>query len=212
MYDITNGKYFLADILPSVLNGTVEPTDYQTIHWENGIRKVTTVVKGNSQYIDAEDRFIKAEDGAKLAKIICYLDTATAEMIKYNSVQAFTANALETADNTFYQDLRESWRRLEGIEDGKMLQPKEAKANISDGKITVKITPQDRKARDLDLNQDSQTYDPFLYEVKLSGSGKTVVQKIYSEEEAFALPAGMSGDVQLQVRAVSMFEDVEPSD
>ena len=212
MYDITNGKYFLADILPSVLNGTVEHTDYQTIYWENGKPKVTTVIKGNSQYIDPEDWFIKADDGAKLAKIICYLDTATAEMIKYNSVEAFTANALETADNTFYQDLRESWRRLEGIEAGKILQPKEAKANISDGKITVKITPQDRKARDLDLNQDSQTYDPFLYEVKLSGSGKTVVQKIYSEEESFALPAGMSGDVKLQIRAVSMFEDVDPSD
>ena len=139
------------------------------------------MIKGNSQYIDPEDWFIKADDGAKLAKIICYLDTATAEMIKYNSVEAFTANALEIADNTFYHDLRESWRRLEGIEDGKMLQPKEAKANISDGKITVKITPQDRKARDLDLNRDSHTYDPFLYEVKLSGSGKTVVQKIYSE-------------------------------
>lgn len=39
-----------------------------------------------------------------------------------------------------------------------------------------------------------------------------MVQEIYSEEESFALPAGMSGDVKLQVRAVSMFDDVESSD
>ena len=125
---------FFADILPSVLNDTAEHTRVSDHLLGKRYTEGYYVVKGNSQYIDAQDRFIKAEDGAKLAKIICYLDTATAEITKYNSVEAFTANALEIEDNAFYQDLRESWRRLEGIEDGKMLQPKEAKANISDGR------------------------------------------------------------------------------
>ena len=190
MYDNTCNQYFLAELLSTG----------------------STVVQGKSQYIDPADFYIKDANGNKYAKIIRYFDMNDAEMAKYNSSDKLVSYGTTIADNTLFEELRESWRRLEGIEDGKMLQPKDAKANISDGKITVRITPQDRKAQDLDLNQDSQTYDPFLYEVRISGSGKTVVQKIYSEEESFALPAGMSGDVRLQVRAVSMFDDVEPSE
>ena len=78
MYDITNGKYFLADILPSVLNGTADHTDYQTTHLENGIPKVTTVVKETASISMRKIVLSKQRMGRNLQKIICYLDTATA--------------------------------------------------------------------------------------------------------------------------------------
>ncbi len=208
MYDITKGQYFLAVINPK-FTGRVTNGDYQR---QDG-NDVVTVVKGKNHYIDTDDNFIKASDGAKLAKVITYLDMSPTEVDKYLSISGFNANGIQVPDNGVFQATRESWRHLEGIdENNQMLQPDKVQATIADGKITMQITPQERSDKDLDLNEDSQLYDPFMYEVEITGNGKTVVQKIYSENETFTLPSGMSGKVSLRVRAVSMFEDVKPSE
>lgn len=209
MYDITKNQYFLAEITPAVSGGTVTNGEYQ----RQDPGKVTTLIKGNSQYIDTTDYFIKARDGAKLAKVIGYLDIDAAEIQKYLGVDAFNNNAIQNPDNAWFNAVRTTWRRQEGIdENNQILAPAAVQAQIADGKITVQITPQERSEKDMDLNQENQLYDPFLYEVEITGNGKTVVQKIYSENETFTLPSGMSGEVSLRVRAVSMYEEVSPSE
>ena len=113
--------------------------------------------------------------------------------------------------NELYYQSRESYRRLEGIEtDASGTQtlkaPIAANATVSDGRITVKVTP------DTLRSGESQNCDPFAYVVTVTGSDGTSVERtIYTEEGSFAIPEGISGEVQISVRAKSMFKDVRDS-
>ena len=115
--------------------------------------------------------------------------------------------------NEIYYLTRESYRRLEGIEQDqtsgteKLKAPVAANAEVSDGKINVSVTP------DSLYPGESQKCDPFSYVIIIKGeNGQTAEHTIYSEEGSFAIPENMSGTLAVSVRAKSMFEDVQDSD
>ena len=153
-------------------------------------------------------------------KILGYTDTQY-KHVAFNSHDEVYWNGTENpilggpqgnaSVNELYYQSRESYRRLEGIEtDASGVQtlkvPIAANATVSDGMITVNVTPDTLRPG------ETQNCDPFAYVVTVTGSDGTSAERtIYTEEGSFAIPEGISGDVQVSVRARSMFEDVQDS-
>ena len=81
------------------------------------------------------------------------------------------------------------------------------------GKITVKVVPQtmDHARNGSELYDSTTACDPFMYEVRVANGTNEKIYKIYSENESFSISKEITGKVKISVRAVSMFDDVEPS-
>lgn len=165
-------------------------------------------IDGKDCYIDPKDGGIyNSNTNEKIAKILFELPAGAAKYTK--------TNELVTSGDLFYTYVREGWRTLEGaVDDGKggkkLTAPKEVKAEIVNGKIAVEITP--------DTNPDSwaeagSKCDPFKYEVAIYVGGNLVgTEYLYTETGSVPIPASSGGAVSVQVRAVSMYKDVDPSD
>ena len=158
---------------------------------------VDTTINGADCYID-ENGVIESRTNEKLGEVLFYTDSTP-----YGNTDFSTVYTDQT--NLVYQKARNGWRRLEGIQNGKLLMPETASASISDGKMTIKITPQT-------LPGSTALCDPFMYEIEISQGSTTKTYKLYMEEGSFTLPGGFSDQASIQVRAVSMYEDVDPSD
>lgn len=118
----------------------------------------------------------------------------------------------EKQNSSLVADQRISYKRLEGIvsKDGKeqILAPVSATATVTDGQITMNVT-----AQDLNGSIPQTKCDPFAYVVSIKDEhGVTAEHIMYSESESFDTPEGMSGKLQIKVRAKSMFDEVEESE
>ena len=90
---------------------------------------------------------------------------------------------------------RNSYKRLEGVIDNKILKPYSAEAQVSNGKVTLHITPQS-----LPGSYDNERSDPFAYEVEVTdlAANRKVVRTVYTEEGSFNIPSGMSNNLQIR--------------
>lgn len=144
-------------------------------------------------YIDRN--IIRDRTGNQLGKILYYIDSTKPANIN---------NAVTDPTDLLFVDARETWRTVEGIiESGtteKMETPVSASAGIKDGKVTVSNITMPNKD------------DPFAYEVKVVSGGKEYVHKLYTENGSYNLPSDFGGNPTVYIRAVSMYEDIEPSD
>ena len=152
-----------------------------------------TTVNGSNCYIDRN--IIRDRTGNQLGKILYYIDSTKPANIN---------NAVTDPTDLLFVDARETWRTVEGIiESGtteKMETPVSASAGIKDGKVTVSNITMPNKD------------DPFAYEVKVVSGGKEYVHKLYTENGSYNLPSDFGGNPTVYIRAVSMYEDIEPSD
>lgn len=154
-------------------------------------------------YIDRRDGGIKDNYDQVVGQVLFYTENE-----RYGNHDNMYYIVVEVQDNEVMQNSRESYRRLEGINDQQqMLNPKSVEAEISGGKIHVKITPQEF-ASPLGM----QVSDPFKYEVIITDGVSEQVKTLYDEEGSFDIPSGMSGTLNIYVRSVSMFADVSASD
>ena len=188
MYDLTAGKYFVANINARTTAGM-------------------TRVDGQNQYIDS-DGYIKKADGTKTGEVLYYVDEKA-----YDNTRLYEY-ALKDASNPLFVNARTSWKRLEGIVENEagreqILKPANAEATIADGKITMNIVPD---VLHRNLTDTTEKCDPFAYEIKISDGINNVIHKIYTENGSFDIPSGLDKISSIQVRAISMYEDVEPSD
>lgn len=163
-------------------------------------------IRGAGCYIDPEDGGIyNSNTNEKIAKILFELPAGS-----YTNT-----NSLVTSGSQFYTYVREGWRTLEGAVDNgnsgkKLTAPKEVQAEIINGRIQLEITP--------DINPDKwaeagSKCDPFKYEVAIYVGGSLVgTEYLYTETGSVPIPASSGGAVSVEVRAVSMYEDVVPSD
>lgn len=163
-------------------------------------------ITGKGCYIDPEDGGIyNSYTNEKIAKILFELPAGS-----YTNT-----NSLVTSGSQFYTYVREGWRTLEGAVDNgnggkKLTAPKEVQAEIINGRIQLEITP--------DINPDKwaeagSKCDPFKYEVAIYVGGNLVgTEYLYTETGSVPIPASSGGAVSVEVRAVSMYEDVAPSD
>lgn len=187
MYDLTKKKYFLADI-----------------------KKNGTTINGNSCYINDKGQIVD-RTGTVKGYVLFYIEDQT-----YNNESLVSSAATDVKDTLFLR-CREAYRRLEGAvtaADGtqKLLAPKKVTAGVADGKITITITPELLPYAD-GTYDDRETGDPFMYIATITdNTGRKVEQKLYSEEESFTVPSGLTGELTISVRAVSMYDDVQDSD
>lgn len=193
MYDFTKGQYFVAAINERLADWTM------------------TRVWGNSQYIN-EDGYIVDANGTKMATILYYIDHNTTA---YNNNRLYSEGVVDP-DNTLFISAKNAWRRLEGInkDTNQILGPQYAEAKVKDGKVTVQITPQKLSQSWKGSLVDNETLcDPFMYQIKVTDGTTEKIHKIYSEEDSFNIPKEMENkNVTISVRAVSMYEDVLPSE
>ena len=185
MYDIDKKKYFVADI---TIGDSVSGT--------------------NGDYIDENNNIIQKSTGRKLGKILYYLED-TRYMYK-DLENKSTVNV----DDTVFVNARTSYRRLEGIKDNKLVAPKNVTASVEQGKIKVEITPWTLQEAGVDPSS-TDPCDPFAYMVRLEDSeGHSYTHSLYTEDGSFELPVdtGLTGELKVFVRAVSMFDDVKDSD
>ncbi len=128
----------------------------------------------------------------------------------------YTATAqLTDSASTFYTYVREGWRVQEGAvtdtdSTKKLAAPESVTAEIADGKINLNITPADNPNP---WAEEESKCDPFKYQVDIY-LGRTPVstEYLYTESGSVPLPEGPGGDIRVEVRAVSMYKDVNPSD
>ena len=185
MYDIDKKKYFVADI---------------TIGYS---------VSGTSgDYIDENNNIIQKSTGRKLGKILYYLEDT-----RYTYKELENKSTVNV-DDTVFVNARTSYRRLEGIKDNKLVAPKNVTASVEQGKIKVEITPWTLQEAGVDPFS-TDPCDPFAYMVRLEDSeGHSYTHSLYTEDGSFELPVdtGLTGELKVFVRAVSMFDDVKDSD
>lgn len=121
-----------------------------------------------------------------------------------------TANLTNPA-SIFYTYVRESWRVQEGVmrNTKKLTAPKSVTAEIFDGKINLEITPADNPDP---WAEKGSKCDPFKYQIDIY-LGRTLAstEYLYTESGSVSLPEGPGGDIRVEVRAVSMYKDVESS-
>lgn len=79
---------------------------------------------------------------------------------------------------------------------------------MANGKVHLVITPPKR------MDHTEEDCDPFRYEVQVLENGKPIIEHtyLYDENGSVLLPSGKNENLTVQVRAVSMFEDVAPSE
>lgn len=194
MYDLTKNQYFVADIIAHVGDKTVD---------------------GANCYIASNGDIINKNDNQKRGSVLFYIENTT-----YNA--AWVRNTLIVQpDNSFMQDAAQSWRRLEGIVAKEnpsgsekpyiITAPASATAEIKDGKINMTIAPANMPANAEGISKPSKC-DPYEYIVKVSDStGNSEECKLYTETGSFNIPTGLAGDLTVEVQAVSMYDDVSPS-
>lgn len=182
--------------------------DGQTRFFIAGIEPKETV---NDQYAYITDNgYILSKDkDALVGQVLFYLD----ESYNANGGYYKVWDKMLAKGSNYSQLARESYRRIEGIEKSeetgksKILSPSSVDAEVKNGKITVNVTP-----RDLPGSLKNEKCDPFKYNVEVSDGNATETFTIYNEEGSFNIPSDMSGMLNIKVQAVSMFDDVEPSD
>lgn len=185
MYDINKKKYFVADI---TIGASVSGT--------------------NGDYIDENNNIIQKSTGRKLGKILYYLEDTP---YGYKDLEN---KSTVNVDDTVFVNARTSYRRLEGIKDNKLVAPKNVTASVEQGKMKVEITPWTLQEAGVD-SSSTDPCDPFAYLVRLEDSeGHSYTHTLYTEAGSFELPAdtGLTGELKVYVRAVSMFDDVKDSD
>lgn len=183
MYDKEKGLFFIAGLEPN------------------------ETVNNNWAYID-DSGYIRSKDkDALVGQVLFYLDDS------YNIPSGNKSAFLSAFDkviakgSNYYKLARESYRRIEGIEDQKILAPESAAATVSDGKVKVEIT-----AQDLPNSPKNEKCDPFKYNVEISDGKATKVYDVYTENGSVDIPSEMSGNLTVRVRSVSMYDDVSSSD
>ena len=183
MYDMTEQKYFLASI-------------------NNRTNSGMTNINGKDSYIN-ENGYIVNRNGSKQGQVLYYIDNSSYDNSRlYNYI-------MKDSTNPVFVNARNSYKRLEGVIDNKILKPYSAEAQVSNGKVTLNITPQS-----LPGSYDNERSDPFAYEVEVTdlAANRKVVRTVYTEQGSFNIPSGMSNNLQIRVRSVSMYDEVEPSD
>ena len=157
-------------------------------------------VNGQWAYINESNaqKYIRSKDkDVRVGQVLFYLDH------KYSDI-----NAIVVKGSGFYKCARESYRRIEGIKDNKLIAPKAATATVQNGKVNLSITTED-----LPGSEKNEKCDPFKYKIHITDStGKTADRIIYSENESFDIPSRLSGDLKITVQASSMYPDVQDSD
>ena len=167
---------------------------------------------GSDCFVDANGYIVKSDKTTRIGQILFY----TGDENYKNHDELYwkcTERPLlseKGKEDAIYFNSRESYRRLEGIiQAGSQKQlkaPVLANATVADGKISISVTPDK-------LPTDPATKcDPFAYLVTITGSnGQSMTKTIYSEDESFDIPSGLSGTLEISVQSVSMFSDVENS-
>ena len=187
--DETNQRYAISTMYP---NYSIDPQN-DTIT-ESGY----IIPKSEYRYLSTDTTKVHPK-----GKVLFYLDDT------YNSENFYYVrdHFLDKGSN-YYKLAREGYRNTEGIVANKILAPASATASIANGKISVDITPQD-----LPKALMGEQCNPFKYNIILSDeNGNTDTRVIYTESGSFDLPSNLSGTLTVQVQAVSMLDDVEPSD
>ena len=183
VYDMTEQKYFLASI-------------------NNRTNSGMTNINGKDSYIN-ENGYIVNRNGSKQVQVLYYIDNSS-----YDNSRLYDY-IMKDSTNPVFVNARNSYKRLEGVIDNKILKPYSAEAQVSNGKVTLHITPQS-----LPGSYDNERSAPFAYEVEVTdlAANRKVVRTVYTEEGSFNIPSGMSNNLQIRVRSVSMYDEVEPSD
>lgn len=127
-------------------------------------------------------------------------------------VASYSTSTLTTdTGNEIFVKERESYRRLEGIVNNKIVAPKSAAVKLQNGQIHLEITPQT-----LSGTHSGEKCDPFMYLVTFYDNNGNLLktEKIYTEEADFDIPQGLSGTLsnKVKVQAVSMYDDVQSSE
>ena len=163
---------------------------------------------GGDCYVDADGYIVKADKKTRIGQILFY--TGEEDHSNHDNLYFKCTQNADLEHDEIYNQSRESYRRLEGIvqtdNQQKLLEPASAKATVADGKISISVTPNN-------LPTDATTKcDPFAYLLTITGSdGQSVTKTIYTEDESFDIPSGLSGTLKISVQSVSMFSDVENS-
>ena len=183
MYDETAGKYFVASF-----------------------NRDLTHVGGKWHMID-EDGYIYDQRGVIHGKVLFYTDGK-----KYTNIDDIATNP----SNVVFLNARTQWRQQEGIvknSDGQdqILAAKSATAKIENGKIVLTITP-DTMSKTDGTSVIQNACDPFIYRVRITDGEKEYIYNLFSESGSMDIPKGMSENVTIYVQAVSMYEDVLPSE
>lgn len=195
LYDVTAGKYVFASVDPGKTIDTASQRQ-----WYSSYSDGDTI---------NEQGLIVDKDGNRKGEVLFYADR------QYSKSDVTNIFCKETAEekNVALRESRESYRRLEGITDeNKILAPQSVTATVADGKVTLKITPQDRPDEAVGTDGKVMKCDPFMYRVKVTSGNKTVVHNLYTEEGSFSIPNGMEKNATIEVTSVSMFDDVAESD
>ena len=185
MYDLTVKQYFVARI-------NERTSSYMT------------TINGKDAYIN-DYGYIVDKSGTKRGEVLYYVDN-----VPYNNTRLYDY-VIKDRTNPVFVKARTSWKRLEGMTENdsgeeQILAPKTAEAVIENGKITMNIVPQA-----LPGSTDNKC-DPFAYEIEISDGTNTVIHKIYTENGSFTIPSGLNKVSKISVRAVSMYEEVKPSE
>ena len=194
MYNRTNGRYFAVSLLDTMLNN------------QNNISAKDCYVNPSDGCIYKIMQQNNAANDIKIGKILFELPTGAANYT--------TTNSLTQSGSIFYTYVRDAWRVKEGAvttSGKKKLQaPKSVTSILANGKINVTVTPENNTDP---WAQAGSKCDPFKYEVAVLVGGKIVsTEYIYSETGTVSVPESSGGEVSVQVRAVSMYDEVEPSD
>lgn len=188
MYDVTEQKYFLADIYRG------------------------KEINGDSVYINGKNQIVNSWNGEVYGQVLFYIDKEA-----YDNNKLLNSSAGRPDDLVFLNS-RESYRRLEGIltnetdRSQKLQAPEGVTAEIENGKIRVSVTPHALPYPDGTWSA-TEKCDPFQYLVTVTDrNGHSVQRKLYAETGSFTVPSNLAGELTVKVRAVSMFDDVADSD
>lgn len=191
--DETNQRYAISTMYPNYSidpqNDTITETGY-------------IIPKSEYPYLSTDITQVHPK-----GKVLFYLDE-TFNNLPFGSGEGQVANAILKKGSSYYKLARKGYKNTEGIENNKILAPESATASIAKGKVSVNITP-----KALPKALKGEQCNPFKYNIILSDEkGNTDTRVIYTESGSFDLPSNLSGTLTVQVQAVSMLDDVEPSD
>lgn len=166
----------------------------------------------SAYYIDEADGMVKKVNTSGSDEIVGEVLFSTEQKYENHDNMYFIAT-VETAEaeNDVLKYSRKSYLRLEGSSlnnegELQLIKPQSVTTEIANGRIQVTITPA--------ALSNGKTADPFKYEVLIRDEQgtQTVVKTLYEESGSFDIPEGLSGTLQVSVRAVSMFEEVLASE
>ena len=165
-------------------------------------------VGGQYHMIDDETGYILDQNGDVHGRVLFYTNSQ-----KYTNMSDISTNPT----NIVFLNSRTQWAFQEGVEtvDGakKLKKVKAVATSLANGKLKVTITPDETKVMFGTKVSETVTCDPFAYLVRITDeNGHTYDYTLYTENGSIDLPEGLSGALKVSVQAVSMYEDVEPSD